>query len=71
MLHDVADILTAIAAIVAAVMAFNASKKSDENGTKIQAVHVDLNSRLTQLITATGAAAHAEGLEAGRKETRP
>jgi len=35
-----------------------------------RALHIDLNSRLTELIAATRRSAHAEGLAEGRAENR-
>jgi hypothetical protein len=63
MFHDVVELITSGAAIGALIMGVR-------NSNKIQAVHVDINSRMTQLLKATGTAAHAEGVEAGRNETR-
>ena len=57
---DVASLITALAAVGAVVASLR-------NGRKINAVHVDVNSRLTQLLQATGDAARLEGAEAGRK----
>jgi hypothetical protein len=37
------------------------------NAEKLKALHIDLNSRLTQLLTATGAAERAQGVSEGRQ----
>jgi hypothetical protein len=62
-LGDVAQVLTAIAAIGALLMSYL-------NSRKIQAVHIDINSRMDQLLTATDQASRAAGVEQGRKEQR-
>ena len=64
MLHEITDLITAVAALGAVIVGWRNSKK-------IEAVHIDVNSRMTELLKATGVAAHAEGVEAGRSETRP
>lgn len=53
--------LTLVAALVAVVKAF-------QNESKITELHVSLNSRLSELLKASVAAAHAEGREAGATE---
>ena len=64
MLHEITDFITAAAALGAVAMSWH-------NAQKIQAVHIDINSRMTELLKATGNAARAEGIETGRSETRP
>jgi hypothetical protein len=40
------------------------------NRRHIQAIHIDINSRLTQLLDATAAAARAEGVTVGEQSQR-
>jgi hypothetical protein len=61
MFHDVAEIITAAAALGAVLMSWR-------NSTKIQDVHVSINSRMDQLLAATGLAARANGVAQGRRE---
>jgi hypothetical protein len=63
MFHEAADLITAIAAIGAAIA-------SIRNSGKISNLHVEINSRMTQLLTETRIAGHAEGVEAGRQEQK-
>lgn len=58
-----------IASLVSAVAAIGAVCMSWRNSRKIQSVHIDINSRMDQLLKATGSAAHANGLAEGRAET--
>jgi ACT domain-containing protein len=60
-ISDVIRLLTAIAAVGAAVM-------SIINSRRIKEVHVSINSRMDQLLRATGAASKAEGIEQERAE---
>ena len=58
-----AAMISAIAAVCAVIISL-VNRKSIHN------LHIDVNSRLTQLITASTAAARFEGLEQGRKDQR-
>jgi hypothetical protein len=60
--------LADIASTVSAACAFAALLMSYRNSQKIHAVHVDINSRMTQLLTIAGTAAHAEGFNEGIKQ---
>lgn len=49
--------------------AWRAAKAGKENAVAIQEIHISLNSRLTELLSVTKSAAHAEGVkEANDKE---
>jgi hypothetical protein len=57
--------ITAIAACIAALAAVLGAARSFFNGRGIQEMHLSMNSRLSQLIEATRAQAHAEGRAEG------
>ena len=61
-LGEIAQLITALAACGALVVGWL-------NSRKIQAVHVDINSRMTELLQVTGNAARAEGIQQGRDQT--
>lgn len=61
MLHDAADLITAIAAIGAVIA-------SIRNAGKISSLHLEINSRMTQLLNETKISSHAEGMEAERNK---
>jgi hypothetical protein len=61
MLADIASVVSAVSAFAAVVMSYR-------NSQKIHAVHVDINSRMTQLLAVAGTAAHAEGFNEGIKQ---
>lgn len=63
MFQDAATIITALAAVGAVVVSYL-------NNRKLQSVHIDLNSRLTQLLEANAHAARSEGIEQGRKDQK-
>ena len=65
---EIASLLLSLATLIAALGSF---WRGIVNARRINEVHVSINSRMDQLLEATGVAAHAEGLEAGRKETQP
>jgi hypothetical protein len=56
----VAALLGSLAALVSAV----------RNAGKIQSLHADLNSRLTQLVESVRSAAHAQGVTEGEANER-
>lgn len=58
---DIAGVLTAIAALVAAVM-------SIRNSSKIKEVHISINSRMDQLLKEKGIASRAEGVIEGQQQ---
>lgn len=55
-----------IATIAPTLVAVGGLVSSLRNRTKLKALHVDINSRLTQLLSATGARERAEGVLEGR-----
>jgi hypothetical protein len=57
-----------IAATPPTVVALGALVASIRNNTKIEELHISVNSRLTELLKQTGIAAHAEGLAQGKAE---
>lgn len=59
--HDLAEIITALAALGALIQSWR-------NAGKISDVHVSINSRMDQLLKATGIASKAEGVAQGRKD---
>jgi len=61
MLEDVASIITALAALGAVAV-------SIWNSRKIQAVHVDINSRMDQLLKVSTSEARVSGIAQGRKD---
>jgi hypothetical protein len=56
-----------IPSYIAALGSIAAMITSLINRAKIQEVHLSVNSRLTELLKATKAASHAEGLAEGRE----
>jgi len=62
--------LQGLASIVSAIAATGAVCMSWRNSRKIQSVHIDINSRMDQLLSTTGSAAHANGLAEGRAEVK-
>jgi hypothetical protein len=71
--HLVVAVTTLITAFGSLVAALAALWRSILNGQKTDAIHVDLNSRLTQLTESVRKQAHAEGLAEGveQERTRP
>ena len=67
MLHSVVDIVTAFGALGG----WGAVFLSWRNASKLNTMHVEMNGNLKALLEKTGAAARAEGFEAGRNEMRP
>ncbi len=61
-------IASAIIALPPTLVALAGWRKSSLAVEKVQEVHLSLNSRLTQLLTATEGVARAEGTAAGRAE---
>ena len=61
---EIAQVLTALAALGAVAASIHNSKKITE-------IHVLMNSRLTELLSVTRLAAHAEGAEQERARTDP
>jgi hypothetical protein len=63
--------LAGIASMVSALAALGAVVMSYRNSKKIQEVHIDINSRMTELLRVSGQTAHAEGVVQGRGEIMP
>jgi hypothetical protein len=59
--HDVLGIISALGSLGAVITSLI-------NRNKITQVHMQINSRLTELLTASTAASHAQGVEQGRAE---
>jgi hypothetical protein len=59
-----------ITSVISALAAIGAVYMSWRNSQKIQSVHVDINSRMDQLLAETKLSAHADGVEQGRAESR-
>ncbi len=59
-----------IAAIISALAASGAVYMSWRNSQKIQSVHIDINSRMDQLLQLTSTASHAEGRKEAENEAR-
>lgn len=57
---EIAQIITALAAVGAVAMSYR-------NSRKIESVHVSINSRMDQLLLATNASAKAEGIKEERE----
>ena len=58
-IQDVMRVITAIAAIVAAAISFNASRQ-------IREIHVSINGKMDDLLKLTAKSSHAEGVEQER-----
>lgn len=58
-LAEIAQILTALAAVGAVISSWR-------NSRKIEAVHISINSRMDQLLESTGAAMKAQGIQEER-----
>jgi hypothetical protein len=56
-----AEIIALVGALGSLLAALGAFVTSLRNGQKIQEVHLSINSRMDQLLTASSAAAHAAG----------
>jgi hypothetical protein len=56
------DLVGALAACTGAVAAMLAALHGWRNAQAIQSIHVDINSRMTQLLEVTGHAKYAEGV---------
>jgi hypothetical protein len=61
MIQEASEVITALAAIGAVLVSYL-------NNRKLQSVHVDLNSRLSELLAASAHAARADGIAQGRKD---
>jgi len=61
-------ILAGFPALLAAVLSFVAVLLSQKNAEKLSAVHIQINSRMDQLLAATASAANSEGNIEGRKQ---
>jgi hypothetical protein len=59
-----------IVAVAPTLLALAGVVNSVRNSQKLNTIHVDLNSRLTQLLLATGASAHANGKAEGVAQER-
>ena len=64
---EIAQIVSAVAAVIAACSASAAVVVSVRNTRKINGVHVDINSRMDQLLKERGTAQRAEGFREGRE----
>jgi crotonobetainyl-CoA:carnitine CoA-transferase CaiB-like acyl-CoA transferase len=60
-INDIVGVLTAVAALIAAIV-------SVRNSGKIREVHISINSRMDQLLTERGIAARAEGVIEGQAQ---
>jgi hypothetical protein len=65
-----AIVIAAIAALPPTLVALAALIQARRTRAAVNEIHLTLNSRLSQLIEATSAAAHAEGVVAGRGQER-
>lgn len=65
---EIAQLLTAIAAVGAMVLSWRSSLKINKVGRDVEKVHLATNSMKDELVKATAAASRAEGVEAGRNE---
>ncbi len=65
-----AEDLAAVAPIGTFIVAACAFIVGLVNRHHIQAIHIDINSRLTQLLEANSAASHAEGVAQGEQDQR-
>jgi hypothetical protein len=59
-------IVAVIAALPPTLVAYAALHKAREVKDDIEAVHMEVNSRLSQLLTLTGKSSHAEGVKQER-----
>jgi hypothetical protein len=69
-LGDITQIITAITAFGAMLLAWRTSFKITKVGEKVEAVHLATNSLQDKLVEATAIAAHAEGVVVGRLEEK-
>ena len=67
---EVVDAIAHLAPVGTFLIACAAFVVSYLNRTKIQSIHVDINSRVSQLIEATEKAARAEGVSQGEQDQR-
>ena len=58
---EIAQFITAFAALAAAILGYVTSRR-------IQEVHLSINSRMDQLLQVTGAEQHAAGVKEGQKD---
>ena len=65
-----APTVSALAAVVAAGAAVIGAVRSFFNARAIQEVHLSVNSRLDQLLNATSAKAHSDGVVEGARQVR-
>lgn len=65
---EIAQLLTAIAAVGAMVLTWRNSLKINKVGAQVEEVHLATNSMKDELVKATAKASRAEGVEAGRNE---
>lgn len=63
-------VVQVIAALLAALAAVLAYLKGKDNEKKLDELHHEVNSRLSQLIEKTELAAHARGKEVGKREEK-
>jgi hypothetical protein len=65
---EIAQLVTAAAAVGAFIVSWRANSASRKNGKKIEQVHISINSRMDQLLSARGDASMAAGVVQGRNE---
>lgn len=65
-MDNLSDIFTAVATIVTAVASLIAAVLGYLNRKNIKSIHIDINSRLTQLLASSSEAANAKGQIEGR-----
>lgn len=68
-LREVASVIAAAATLIAAIAASASVYVAINTQQAVYEVHLQLNSRLDQLVKETRRAAHAAGVEEGRDET--
>ena len=62
---EIAQLITAVATVVAALASFGGFIVSVRNGHKIKEVHTATNSKMDRLLEVTGASEHAKGVIEG------
>jgi hypothetical protein len=65
LMQNLPAIIAAVTGLVAAIYAAKANAASKANTGAIEVVRQDVNDKMQQLITTTGAAEHAKGLKEG------
>ena len=67
-LSEFSDLVTPLGVILAAFASVAAVIGNIVNGRKIHNVHVEINSRMTELLEVAVKASHSEGVAAGRRQ---